>query len=89
MAARAEQARVESRFCQLHVVSEALAEVERARRELLAANARLRRLQRTLGRELDAIDEWSEGRLRELVEQAGDELAALVDLVLDGREAVG
>jgi hypothetical protein len=93
MAAQAEQAPVESRFRQLGVVSEALAEAERARRELRVANERLRRsnaelrrLQRALEKGLDAIDEWSEGRLRELVEQTGDELAALVHLVLDGSE---
>jgi hypothetical protein len=93
MAARANHAPVTPRLRELDVVSEALAEAERARRELLAANERLRRsnaelrrLQRALETGLEAIDEWSEGRLRELVEQTGDELAALVHLVLDGNE---
>jgi hypothetical protein len=96
MAVRAVHARVEAPFCELGVVSEALAEAERARHELLAANQRLRgsnaelrRLQMALESELDAIDEWSAGQLRELVEQTGDDLAALVQIILDGSEGLG
>jgi len=73
--------------------SDVSAEAEQARRELLAADARLRdadaelrRLQGALEQGLDAIDACSNGRLRKLVEQIGDELAALVDLVLETSE---
>ncbi len=69
--------------------SDVSAEAEQARRELLGpcrSNAELRRLQGALEQGLDAIDACSNGRLRKLVEQIGDELAALVDLVLETSE---
>lgn len=79
--------------CQLELFDGALAESERARAELLAANERLRRsnadlrrVQRHIARGFDVLDERTEGRLRELVEQAGDELAALVDRIVDRRD---
>lgn len=78
---------------QLELFDEALAESERARAELLVANeklrrsnANLRRLHLAVAQGFDVLDERTEGRLRELVEQAGDELAELVDLALDGHD---
>jgi hypothetical protein len=78
---------------QLELFDEALAESERARAELLAANERLRRsnadlrrVQRHVAEGFAVLDERTDGRLRELVEQAGDELAALVDRIVDRRD---
>jgi hypothetical protein len=63
-----------------------LAESERNRDELHHANAQLqktnaelRTLQLAVAEGFNLIDERTQGRLRELVEQAGTELAALVD----------
>jgi hypothetical protein len=71
----------------------ALAELRRAEADLRAANeglrranGELRRIHLTVAEGFDALDRWSAGRLREVVERAGDELAALVDLVLDDSE---
>ena len=68
----------------------ALAESEHARDELHIANAKLQRtnadlrtLQIAVTQGFNFIDERTHGRLRELVEEAGDELAALVDDTLD------
>jgi hypothetical protein len=69
-----------------------LAESERTR-ELVAnetlrgSNAELEQLQRATADSLDALDKHTQGRLRELIEHAGDELAALIELVLNNREA--
>ena len=64
----------------------ALAESERARDELHVANERLQRtnaelrtLQIAVAQGFNLIDERTQGRLRELIEEAGDDLAALVD----------
>jgi hypothetical protein len=62
------------------------AELVDANESLRRSNADLRRTQLAVTQGLDALDEWTEGRLRELVEHACDELADLVDLILDGRE---
>lgn len=56
---------------------------ERPRR----SNPELEQLQRATAGSLDALDPHTQGRLRELIEHAGDELAALVELVLNNREA--
>lgn len=68
----------------------ALAESERARDDLRVENKRLQRRNADLRARglavedgFDWIDERTQGRLRELVEEAGDELAALVDELLD------
>ena len=67
-----------------------LVESERARDELHLANTRLqktnaelRTLQLAVAQGFNLIDERTQGRLRELVEQAGDDLAALVDETAD------
>jgi DNA anti-recombination protein RmuC len=95
MAARAAHARDEVSSGQFDVISEALAEAEQARRDRLAASERLRRsnaelrhLQRELENRLAAIDEWSAGRLRELIEHTADELATIVHVVLDGSQGI-
>jgi len=68
----------------------ALAESERARDELGVAHERLQRrtadlqaFQLAVVHGFDLIDERTQGRLTELVEEAGDDLAALVDDALD------
>jgi hypothetical protein len=68
----------------------AVLESERARDQLHAANAQLRKTnadQRVthlaVAQAFDLIDERTEGRLREIVEQAGGDLAALVEESLD------
>ena len=68
----------------------------RVRDELLEANENLRRrntdleaMHRAVLQGLDVIDERTQGRLWELFEETGDELAELVDEALDdgGRDA--
>jgi hypothetical protein len=75
---------------------QALADSERARNELHLANERLQRknaeleaLELAVREAFEWIDEQTQGRLRELVEEAGEDLAALVDDALDepGEEA--
>jgi hypothetical protein len=68
----------------------ALYRSERSREQLRVANERLQRrnaqlqaLQLAVEDGFDWIDERTQGRLRELVEETGDELAALVDEALD------
>jgi hypothetical protein len=68
------------------LLDQALAESERARNDLDIANAKLQRanadlrtLQIAVAQGFNLIDERTHGRLRELVEEAGDDLAALVD----------
>jgi hypothetical protein len=68
------------------LLDQALAESERARNgldianvKLQRANADLRTLQIAVAQGFNLIDERTHGRLRELVEEAGDDLAALVD----------
>lgn len=68
----------------------ALAESERVRDDLHIANEKLQRtnaslrtLQIAVAQGFNLIDERTQGRLRELVEEAGDDLAALVDETLD------
>jgi hypothetical protein len=72
------------------VCDRALAKSERAREELRLADERLQRrnadlqaFQLAVVQGFDVIDERTQGRLTELVEEAGDELAALVDDALD------
>jgi len=67
--------------------SERVRELAVANQRLRPANAELERLQRATADGLGALDQHTQGRLRELVERAGDELAALIDLVLNNREA--
>lgn len=73
-------------------LGQALAESERARAALSTANEELQRrnvelrtLHIAVGEGFALIDERTRGRLRELVEEAGDDLAALVDDALDHR----
>ena len=68
------------------LLDDALVESERARDALNLANellqrknAELRTLQVAVAQGFNVIDERTQGRLRELIEQAGDDLAALVD----------
>ncbi len=80
---------------QLDVLGGAVVESERARaatltlanRKLRRSNADLQRLQRATADGFAVLDEHTQGRLSVLIEHAGDELAALVDLVLDSRGA--
>lgn len=78
---------------QLDLLGGSEAESERARELAVAdqalrrSNAELEQLQRATADSLGALDQHTQGRLRELVERAGDELAALIDLVLNNREA--
>jgi hypothetical protein len=78
---------------QLDLLGGSEAESERARepavadQELRRSNAGLEELKRATADGLGALDQHTQGRLRELVERAGDELAALIDLVLNNREA--
>ena len=51
------------------------------------SSAELEQLQRATVGSLGALDTHTQGRLRELIEHAGDELAALIELVLNNREA--
>jgi hypothetical protein len=67
-----------------------LAESERARArldmdnaKLQQANAGLRTVQLAVAQGFDLIDERTQGRLRKVVEESGDELAALVEETLD------
>jgi hypothetical protein len=95
MAKRATEPSMESGSAeQLDLLAGAVSESERARAALTLANKKLRRSNTDLQQLQDAtadgfavLDEHTQGRLRELIEHAGDELAALVDLVLDSREA--
>ena len=68
----------------------ALAESERARDDLRIANEKLQRTNASLrtlhiavAQGFNLIDERTQGRLRDLVEEAGDDLAALVAETLD------
>ena len=58
-----------------------------ANETLRRPNAELEQLQRATADGLGALDKHTQGRLRELIEHAGDELAALIELVLNNREA--
>lgn len=58
-------------------------ELHRANSRLQRANAELQTLQLAVAQGFNLIDERTQGRLRELVQQAGDDLAALVDETLD------
>jgi hypothetical protein len=67
-----------------------LAESERTRDALHHANTRLQRknaelrtLQLAVAQGFNLIDERTQGRLREIVEEAGDDLAALIEETLD------
>ena len=78
------------------VLDRTLAEAKRARDELLITNERLQRrnaelqaLELAVEEGFDWIDERTQGRLRDLVEEAGDELAALVDEMLDAPRRSG
>ena len=55
--------------------------------ELREQGGELERLQRATADSLGALDQHTQGRLRELIEHAGDELAALIELVLNNRQA--
>jgi hypothetical protein len=57
--------------------------LHRANAQLQKTNAELRTLQLAVAQGFNLIDERTQGRLRELVQQAGDDLAALVDETLD------
>jgi hypothetical protein len=56
--------------------------LEHANDRLLRTNANLRTLQIAVAQGFNLIDERTQGRLRQLVEEAGDDLAALVDETL-------
>jgi hypothetical protein len=72
------------------MLDDVLVESERTRDELHSANSRLRNanaelrtLQLAVAQGFNLIDERTQGRLRELVQEAGDDLAALVDETID------
>jgi hypothetical protein len=58
-------------------------ELREANKELLRRNAKLEAQQLAIDTALASIDERTHGRLRDLVEESGDELAELVDEALD------
>jgi hypothetical protein len=60
--------------------------LDRANELLQRKNAELETLQLAVTQGFNFIDERTEGRLRELVEQAGDDLAALVEETFDTRD---
>jgi hypothetical protein len=57
-------------------------ELEVANERLLRTNANLRMLQIAVAQGFNLIDERTQGRLRQIVEEAGDDLAALVSETL-------
>ena len=68
------------------LLNQVLAESQQARRDLTATNAKLERknlelrmVQIAVAQGFTLVDERTQGRLREIVIQAGDDLAALVD----------
>ena len=70
----------------LALLNQVLAESKQERRNLHAANAKLERrnlelrmVQIAVAQGFTLVDERTQGRLREIVIQAGDDLAALVD----------
>jgi hypothetical protein len=63
------------------------AELTVANEKLRHGNSELERLQRATADGLGVLDQHTQGRVRELIERAGDELAALIELVLKNREA--
>jgi len=72
------------------MLDDVLVESERTQDELHLANSRLRNanaelrtLQLAVAQGFNLIDERTQGRLRELVQEAGDDLAALVDETID------
>ena len=72
------------------LVEKVLAESERARArldmdnaKLQQTNAGLRTVQIAVAQGFNLIDERTQGRLREIVEESGDALAALVDETLE------
>jgi hypothetical protein len=74
----------------LDLLNRALVEAEQARRDLHAENGRLERqnlelrmVQIAVAHGFILVDERTQGRLRQIVTQAGDDLAALVDEALD------
>jgi hypothetical protein len=67
--------------------SERMGELPVANETARRSNAELEQLQRATADSLGALDKHTQGRLRELIEHAGDELAALIELVLNNREA--
>ena len=74
----------------LDLLNRALVEAEQARRDLHAANGKLERqnlelrmVQIAVAQGFILVDERTQGRLRQIVTQAGDDLAALVDEALD------
>ena len=57
----------------------ALADTEKARDDLARANAEIRMIQIAYAEVLNLADERTEGRIRELIEDTGDELAAILE----------
>lgn len=57
----------------------ALAETEKARDDLARANAEIRTIQIAYAEVLNLADERTEGRMRELIEDTGNELAAILE----------
>jgi hypothetical protein len=57
----------------------ALAETEKTRDDLARANAEVRAIQIAYGELLNLADERTEGRMRELIEETGVELAAMLE----------
>jgi len=57
----------------------ALAEAERTRDDLARANAEIRAIQVAYAELLNLADERTDGRMRELIEDTGDELAAILE----------
>ncbi len=62
-------------------------ELNVGRDKLRHRSTELEHLQRATADGLGVLDQHTQGRVRELIEHAGDELAALIDLVLKNREA--
>lgn len=77
---------------QLELCKRALIDSERGRSEALLENQRLHRSKAELVRlnvrvaqGFEVLDEQSQGRLRQVVEEACDELTAFVDRLVEGR----
>ena len=62
-----------------HTLDRALADTERARDELARANVEIQAMQIAFADLLNLTDERTEGRIRELIEDTGQELADLLE----------
>jgi hypothetical protein len=76
MTAQAEHATVEVTVSELQTANE----------QLRRSNAELRLLLHAVAEGFEALNEWSNGRLHELIRQGAEELAAQIYSILDGND---